>query len=234
MKNKNPLLKNPTVARRTLDRIHQGQKFLGRIKRSPGAGMQTDLFVNGKPVVFVHNPRTGGRSLETFFNIKRLSHSYPVEKLSEKHWLANFVVTSVRHPLDRFYSGYFGSVKMPGRNRLVKMYGPGVKQLSPLEFLAIVQRHPRHGGLQTQWTDFPSATKPRADLVLKLEESANWEEMLRVAGINYGSRQIPHHGKSGNASMTRGEVLGLTEGEQVEIREAVEEYFATDYSEFCY
>ena len=123
---------------------------------------------------FIHNSRAGGRSLEGFLNVKRLSHAFPVDRLSEKDWCENLVVTSVRHPLNRFISGYFGFVMGPGKNSLVKLYGWGIKDLDAL-----------------------SSQKPRADLVL-FEDIGNWQDDMREAGIDVGDRKIPHIGKSGN------------------------------------
>lgn len=94
-------LKQPSLLRRAKDQVHLIQKSLR--PKGPGAGMRTDVVAHGKPVLFVHNPRAGGRSLEAFFNVQRLSHSYPSEVLAETHWLDSFIVTSVRHPIDRFF-----------------------------------------------------------------------------------------------------------------------------------
>lgn len=196
--------------------------------------MRTDVVAHGKPVLFVHNPRAGGRSLEAFFNVQRLSHSYPSEVLAETHWLDSFVVTSVRHPIDRFFSSYFGNVRAPQRNSLVKKYGWGIKELNPVEFLEIIKRHPRHVGPQVQWSDFPSKTKPRADLVLRLEDVATWQTAMRDAGIEIGDREVPHKGKSKNKAKRDLSDLGLTEQAYRDLCAELEAYYSADYEAFGY
>jgi hypothetical protein len=196
--------------------------------------MRTDVAAHGKPVLFIHNPRAGGRSLERLFNVRRLSHAFPVERLAERHWCDNFIVTSIRDPWTRFFSGYFGFVRAPGKNGLVKLYGWGVKSLTPLEYLDLIRKHPKHIGPQVQWTDFPSTIKPRADLLLRLEDVGDWEGILRRSGVEIGDRTIPHVGKSGNTNHISPDSVGLNAAEFDRLRRNVEEYYAADYREFGY
>jgi hypothetical protein len=112
-------LEQPSIARRLLVSVHAVQRNAGRLLKGPTSGMKTDILADGIPVIFIHNPRTGGRSLEAFFNIRRLSHAFPIERLSEKHWRESFVVTSVRHPLDRFFRGTLDLCERLERIRLL-------------------------------------------------------------------------------------------------------------------
>lgn len=224
----------PGPLRRALNALHGTQRLAGRLVPHPTSGMRTDVMAGGRKVLFFHNPRTGGRSLEAFFNVKRKSHKFPSEKLSERQWLDHFIVTSIRHPMDRFLSSYYGNILTPQRNGLVKQYGWGVKNLTPFEFLELIQLNPHRIGLQTQWTNFPSARKPRADLVLRLEEASEWEAQMRAAGLEIGDRRVPHRGK-GKYDRTRHlERLKLTPDEFERLRKAVEAYYNTDYEVFGY
>lgn len=231
---KRPLM-SPSLMRRTKDNVHKIQKRINRtLFRGPGPGMRTDVVAHGKAVIFVHNPRTGGRSLENLLGVKRLSHSYPFEKLDERHWLDSFVVTSIRHPLDRFFSGYFGACKTDWEGSLVKRYGLGIHDLNPVEYLHLIKNHPRYAGPQTNWTDFPSLRKPRADLVLRLEDVSDWEDQMRGAGLELGGRSLRHIGKSKNAASRNPKDLALSENEYSKLIHDVEAYYAADYETFGY
>jgi hypothetical protein len=140
-------LRKPTLLRRALDLVHEVQWRAGGLVKGPSAGMRTDARVGERPVLFIHNPRTAGRSLEAMLNVKRLSHRFPSEKLTERQWRAAFIVSAVRHPLDRFHSHYKKIVTSRKTNRLVKLYGEGVYELSPMEFLDLIRMHPRYGGI---------------------------------------------------------------------------------------
>jgi len=226
-------LKKPSLLRRAKDQAHRVQNALR--PKGPGLGMRTDVTAGGKPVLFSHNPRTGGRSLEAFLNVKRLSHGYPVEKLTEQQWLDHFIVSSVRHPIDRFFSGYFGLTRKGETNSLIKQFGWGVTDLNALEFFELTEDFPRHNGVQTQWTDFPSAEKPRADLVLRLEEVDQWVPQMLDAGLSVEGRVLPHKGKTDKSGTMRDlSKLGLTEPEYLLLCEKIEARHASDYDTFGY
>ncbi len=223
-------LRDPTALRGALDLAHDLQLWLGGLIKGPSAGMRTAARVGDRPVLFVHNPRTAGRSVEALLGVKRLSHRYPSEKLTEAQWRSSFVVSAVRHPLDRFWSHYRKIVTSGKPNRLVKLHGEGVYDLTPLEYLDLIRRYPRYGGPQTQWTDFPCAAKPRADLVLRFEEIGRWTEQLRAAGVLREAVPLPHFGSS--ARRTRGGAVSQEEKDAV--RAAVEAHYAGDYETFGY
>ena len=127
-------LDRPAWSRLAFEAIHTRQRGLRRFTSTVGAGMLTDLTCGERRVIFVHSPRSGGRSLGEYLGVGRTkSHAYPREKLAERTWLDCFVISSVRHPLDRFFSGYFGIVKTAKENALVRKYGWGIKDLTPIE-----------------------------------------------------------------------------------------------------
>ena len=225
-------LREPTMLRRARDLAHEVQWWMGGLIKGPTAGMRTDATVGDRPVLFIHNPRTAGRSLEAMLNVRRLSHRYPSEKLTEAQWLSAFVVSAVRHPLDRFYSHYIKVVKSRRVNRLVKLHGEGVYDLTAMEFLDLIRKHPRYGGPQTQWTDFPSAKKPRADLVLRFEEIGRWPQILTEAGVVKAGAGIPEIGTSSHGR--KAQLLDMTREEMDAVRAAVEAQYAGDYETFGY
>jgi len=225
-------LRDPTILRRALDLAHDVQWWIGGLRKGPSAGMRTNATVGEKPVLFIHNPRTAGRSLEAMLEVRRLSHRYPSEKLTEAQWLSSYIVSAVRHPLDRFYSHYIKVVKSRRVNRLVKLHGEGVYDLTAMEFLDLIRKHPRYGGSQRQWTDYPSAAKPRADLVLRFEEIGRWPEILTEAGVLGQAESIPRIGKA--SSGRKEELLAMSQAEMDEVRAAVEAQYAGDYETFGY
>ena len=159
----------------------------------------------------------------------------PVEVLAEKHWLEHFIVTSVRHPIDRFFSGYYGNVREPERRALEARYGPAFKSLTPKEYFEVIQQHPRHVGLQTQWTDFPCLEKPpRADLVLRLEDVGQWVDIMRGAGVELSMQSMPHEGKTKNKPKRDLEDLGLTQADYDALCDRIETIYAADYKAFGY
>ncbi len=148
--------------------------------------------------------------------------------------MSSYVVCAVRHPLDRFFSHYIGLVKSRKINRLVKLYGEGVYDLSAIEFLELTKTDSAYSGSQTQWTDFPSSAKPRADLVLRFEEIGRWPSILKDAGVLGESRGFQHIGKSVSADDSKEKKLGLSQKEMAKVRAAVEEHYAKDYETFNY
>ena len=79
-----------------IDRIHDLQSVLAKAWGRPTNAMLSDLQRDGKPVIFLHNPKTGGKSLRQFLHVVRASHSFASDRLSEKHWLNTFSVVGVR------------------------------------------------------------------------------------------------------------------------------------------
>lgn len=195
--------------------------------------MLTDLTREGLPVIFLHNPKCGGTSLGKFFNVKRLSHALARDTLTEKRWLNSYSVVAVRDPFERFLSSYYGNVKRPNMNSLVKKYGPIIKDLTPFEFLELLKSVPNTGP-QTNWTHYPSTKKPHADLILKFEDIAQWQTTLNEHGLQVQGRELAHHNKSDRADANHLERLALSQADFDALREAVRKNYARDYREFGY
>jgi hypothetical protein len=228
------VLRQPSFLWHLKRQTKAAQNLLGGFVKGPTGGMRTNIVMNEKPVLFIHNPRTGGRSLEHFFGVKRLSHRFPSEKLAEKHWLSHYIISTVRHPFDRFISWYVGMVKSQEKNSLVKKHGEGIFDLSPFEFWDLVKPMNRFSSMQQNWTNFPSSEKPEADLILRFEEISSWTILLERAGFRLLDKNLPHVGKSVIGKQSNLETLDMTNTEINILRTKVEEHFASDYAYFGY
>ena len=59
-------------------RLKSAKASLARnLRLGPTSGMITTVTVDRQPVIFIHNPRAGGSSLERYLGVKRLSHAFP-------------------------------------------------------------------------------------------------------------------------------------------------------------
>ena len=217
-----------------IDRIHDLQSVLAKAWGRPTNAMLSDLQRDGKPVIFLHNPKTGGKSLRQFLHVVRASHSFASDRLSEKHWLNTFSVVGVREPFERFLSDYYDRVLKQRDNGLVKIFGPDFKKISPFEYLEVIKVMPKVGGCQIQWADYPSATKPRADLVLRHETIGSWKDQMIAAGLAVGDREFPHLNRSKRADSNHLDTLKMSKPDFQRLEEAIRDHFRCDYEAFGY
>ena len=217
-----------------IDHLHDLQSSVAKWWGRPTSGMLTDLVIDGRPVIFLHNPKTAGKSLRDFLHVQRSSHSFASARLSPKHWHATFSVAAVRQPFERFLSGYYDRILGAANNGLVKMYGPEIKKISPFEFLEVVKLNPKFSGRQVQWTDYPSSTKPRADLILRHETIGTWKEQMLQAGLSVADRSFPHLNRSKRAEANHLDTLKMSPAEFNRLELAVKDYFRCDYEAFGY
>lgn len=217
-----------------LTRIHDLQSYSTLFRGAPGSGMKTDLTRDGQPVIFLHSPKTGGTSVGKLLHVPRRSHTFASSRLTEKHWLNSYSIAIVRDPFQRFLSGYYGHILRDERNGLVKIYGWGIHDITPREYLDVLDRNPKYGGLQTLWTDYPSREKPRADLILRFEELHRAKETLIAAGVDVSGRDLPHINKGERGQADHLERLNMTRSEFDALERDVRAYYATDYAAFGY
>ena len=217
-----------------IDKVHRLQSQMAKAYGQPTDAMRTDLVRDGKKVIFLHNPKTAGKSLREFLHVKRHSHSLASDRLSEKNWLNTYSVVAVREPFERFLSGYYDRIFKQADNALVKIYGPEVKNITPFEYLEIIKESKIFGGIQTRWTDYPSAAKPRADLILRYEDIGNWKATMVAAGLEVADRPFLHLNRSKRAQSDHLVTLKMTQPEFKRLQDAVYTHFAEDYRTFGY
>ncbi len=130
------------------DGVHGLQEVLANAYGEPSAGMLSDLRLEGRQVIFIHNPKAGGTSLGRLLGVKRRSHAFPSHRINTRNWHACFSIVAVRDPFDRFISGYFDHVRKPNSNALTRIYGEAFKNITPFEYLDILLENPKFGGPQ--------------------------------------------------------------------------------------
>ncbi len=190
--------------------------------------------LDGKKVIFIHNPKSGGTSLGRFLNVKRRTHTFPKDTLREKYWVNSFSIVVVREPFERFLSCYYDKVLRPNDNGLTKRYGRIIKDLSPFEFLEVLIENPKHAGPQSNWTHFPSIAKPHADLILKFEEIAKWKEELLGLGLQVQDRSLSHHNKSERSTSNHLDRLNIGPEDFKLLQQNVQRVYANDYELYGY
>ena len=131
-------------------------------------------------------------------------------------------------------SCFYTYVLRPGDNGLTKRYGQKVKSLSPFELLELISQEPRYGGPQTAWTHYPSAIKPKADLILRFEEILIWRTQLLEIGLDIGLRTLPHSNQSERASSDHLSRLKLDNHDFQMLRTAVMSFYREDCLAFEY
>jgi hypothetical protein len=216
------------------DYLHSFQDQLAKWHGQPGSGMLTDLSLGSRRVIFIHNPKAGGTSLGKYLGVKRRTHAFPRDRLSERVWNETFSVVVVRDPFERFLSCYYGNVIRSGETGLTKRYGPSIKEMDPFAFLMVIMENPKFGGPQLNWTDYPSSQKPRADLVLKFEDISRWPSILAGRGLHVNGREMLHENRSERDSSDHLERLKLTEAQFGDLRQKVMTAFQHDCVAFGY
>lgn len=217
-----------------IDKVHGLQSRLARVWGRPTDAILSDLVHDGHPVVLFRNPKTAGKSLKQFLNVRHYTHAFPSERRSEKSWLGTYSIVVVREPFERFLSGYYNHIHKQRDNGLVKIYGSVFKTFDAFQYLEVLAELPRFGGPQTNWTNYPSTAKPHADLVLRFEDLAGWKDNMLAAGLDVFDREFPHLNRSSRADVDHLRELGMTDQRFDDLRDAVRTHFQGDYISFGY
>lgn len=191
-----------------------------------------DLF--DKQVLFSHAPKAGGTSLRAVLGTRGVTHSMPAKVLRKTDWINSFVICAIRHPFDRFVSGYSYHVQSDYRGALFHRHGELLKTLSPFEYLEFIQQYPENLGSLLNWTDFPDHRKPRADLILRIEESHLWAAQMRKAGLKISVDHVGRHNATRPFNQTAKDFLKLSASDTLTLQKRVYQAFAQDYTEFGY
>lgn len=188
-------------------------------------GAQTALTVGDRRVFLVHNPKCAGSSLKRMLGVsaRRTTHSWPRDLFRPAQWQHDLFVVAVRHPLDRFLSSWRYHCRSGYGGKLVKRHGP-LSHLSALEYFDFIQQYPENCGLQSLWTDYPSAQKPTCDLILRVEESALWPAQMQALGITPLTQEAPR----ANATEAGSQAASA------ELVAKVEDFYRSDYRRFGY
>ncbi|SMX22480.1 sulfotransferase family 2 domain-containing protein [Boseongicola aestuarii] len=216
--------------------IHKASKRLYAITGTIPRKHLTPHRVDGRQVVVIHNPKAAGSSLKIMLSADTsigTTHTGPSQAYSRRMWHSTFSVVAVRHPFDRFVSRYVFMILKQRGGVLKREWGDRIQGMDLFTFLEFIGQYPGKLGPQKIWTHFPSVSKPVADLILKVEESDNWEAQIRAAGIN------PHPVEERKnvtraADQSFGQVLSLTDAELAHLEEEVFAVYQADYEAYGY
>ncbi len=228
---------NPSLRRSVVQKkIYFASKSLYKLTGVLPAPWSTPHTVDGKPVYFIHIPKSAGSSLKTLLGCKlgKTTHAMPRLVMRKRQWHDSFVITAVRQPFDRFVSSYSFVVKQKNGRVLHRMYGETLDTLDPFEYLEFIQQFPEKLGFQTQWTHYPSRRKPTADLILRVEESDRWRDQLMAAGITNLPKKVERRNASRQAGEGLEDVLGLSGPDLKALEQRVKEVFVVDYEVLGY
>lgn len=209
-------------------------KRLFKFRGHPPKAMVTSLRLGDRPVLFSHAPKAAGTSLRRLLGTSGVTRAFPEHVLSEAEWNRAFVIAAVRHPFDRFLSGYAYHVKSNYRGALFKAHGEALKSLNQFEYIEFILQYPEKLGLMSQWVCFPSKLKPEADLVLRVEESSGWVEQIEAAGIDLKGRSLERLNATGPAKGGSDKLAGLSKEDVERLRTMVFDAFRPDYDRFGY
>lgn len=185
-------------------------------------------------VYFFHPPKSAGSWLrEALGTYGKVNHGRPADLVTPADWLCSLSITTTRHPLSRFLSGY----------RFHQNYEGVLKQKmaslrDPFDYLNFLRRERYHPNWQ--YALFPSARKICVDVVLRFEEIGTWADTLRTFGVvldpdtpaRKPSGVVPVSSNPGLADVIGATGLGEQEARQLVRR--VERHYRLDYLFFGY
>lgn len=197
--------------------------------------VRTPLVAEGRPVFMIHNPKCAGSSLKGLLGVRatRTTHSWPRDLFRPALWEEGVFVVAVRHPFERFLSSWRYHCRSGYAGKLVRRHGD-LSRLSPQDYFDFIAQYPENCGPQVHWVDYPSARKPEADVVLRVEDSASWPEQLRARGIMPVMNLAPRLNTSPRGEGAGPAEMGLREDALDRLRARVEARYRDDYLRFGY
>lgn len=184
-------------------------------------------------VYLFHPPKTAGSWLrQALGTYGKVNHGRPADLVTPVDWLGSLSITTARHPLSRFLSGYRFHQNYDG---LLKQKMVSLR--SPFDYLNFLRREHHR---QWEYAVFPSFRKFRVDVVLKFEEFGTWADTLRTFGVVLNldtpprklSGVVPVPASPGLADVIG--VTGLEEEEAWRLVRLVERHYWPDYLFFGY
>ncbi len=213
--------------------VYLGTKRLYALANFVPTKNRTPHVVDGRPLVVIHNPKAAGSTLKAMLGAKGTTHTMPRLAYSRAMWRRTFSVVAVRHPFDRFVSGFAFMINKRRGGVIQREMGDRLAGMDPFTFLTFIQQYPEKLGHQVNWSHHPDPQKPTADVILKVEESADWFDQLSALGVPVTpapERLNPARSKGEKLTQT----LGLDEDEVARLEEAVFAEYREDYEAYGY
>lgn len=182
---------------------------------------------DGRPVLFVHNPKCAGSSLRALLG-SAPTHAAPRD-VPKRIWEESFSVVAVRDPVDRFVSGYLMVTRSQYDGVHLKELGGLGRNASPLQFLSMnTLLRP-----QFHFLVHPSRRKPLPDLILRFEMIEQWEALLSEH-LDLPTSVLPHENRGVARERPQLDDICSTEAEVEQLRAALRERYALDFAMLGY
>lgn len=191
---------------------------------------------DGRPVLFVHNPKTAGTSLRELLGTgPTVSHELPARGITPSAWRRSYAIVAVRHPVDRVASGYLYHVRSGYDGALHRRYGDELRRLSAPEYVDFVVARGTHLLPQTSYVSYPDPHKPAADLVLRFEHVDGWTDRLAQVGVVGPGGALPERNRGAQPARTSvQDRLGLSDREMGAFKDRVLDVYRTDFEVLGY
>jgi hypothetical protein len=147
----------------------------------------------------MHNPKAAGTSLKRALQLPqdKTLHIWAKGAFRRATWENSTIICPVREPVHRFLSGYNYHVAGDYKGYLYKIHGEALKSATHAEYFDCIRQYPDYLGPQALWYSYPSASKPVCDVILRVEQSFQWD--VQLAGHGFGGVSVPKANASVNS-----------------------------------
>ncbi len=174
-----------------------------------------------KKLVFIHNPKVAGTSLKRVFGVGS-NHNYPSLLVSKHIWETYTTIVAVRHPIDRFISGFKYHTHESYTGELYRMF-PTIHSMDPHWYFEMVKKD-HYIVPQVCYTVHYFSNKP-VDFIIRyesLEDDVRY--VCESVGIPFNG--LPHH----NASKSKLNVEDL----DLSLIRKLNSFYKKDFEAFGY